>query len=85
MTIDPGGVLATGLLAAMLLTGAAALLVNDLLAAAALFGVFSFAAAAWFAVLGAVDVAFTEACVGGALSTILLVAAAFRTTRRLDR
>ena len=69
----------------MLVTGVAALVVNDLLAAASLFGVFSFAAAAWFAVLGAVDVAFTEACVGGALSTILLVAATFRTNRRLDQ
>ncbi len=85
MMLDPGGLIATGLLATMLVTGAVALLVNDLLVAAALFGVFSFAAAAWFAALGAVDVAFTEACVGGALTTILLVAATFRTTRRLDR
>ncbi len=85
MTIDPGGLIGIGLLVAMLVTGVAALVVNDLLAAASLFGVFSFAAAAWFAVLGAVDVAFTEACVGGALSTILLVAATFRTNRRLDQ
>lgn len=85
MTIDPGGLIGVGLLTAMVITGAAALLVDDLLAAASLFGVFSFAATAWFAVLGAVDVAFTEACVGGALTTILLVAATFRTSRSLDR
>ena len=78
------GLVSNGLLAAMLVSAAAALFVKDLLAAAALFGVFSFAAATWFALLGAVDVAFTEACVGGALTTILFVSTAFRTARKLD-
>lgn len=73
-----------GLLAAMLISGGCALVVRDLLAAAAFFGVFSFAAATWFALMGAVDVAFTEACVGGALTTILFISTAFRTTRRFD-
>ena len=73
-----------GLLAVMLVSAVAALAVNDLLAAAAFFGVFSFSAATWFALFGAVDVAFTEACVGGALSTILFVSAAFRTNRKFD-
>ncbi len=75
---------ATGLLAVMILVAIASLLVKDVLAAAALFGVFSFAAATWFALLGAVDVAFTEASVGGALSAILLVSVAFRTSRWFD-
>ena len=82
--IPSPGVIAVGLLAVMLVSAATALMVNDLLVAAALFGVFSFSAATWFALVGAVDVAFTEACVGGALSTILFVSAAFRTRRRLD-
>lgn len=82
--IAPTGLIGIGLLAVMLVSALAALLVDDLLAATALFGVFSFAAATWFAFMGAVDVAFTEACVGGALSTILFVSAAFRTSRRFD-
>jgi len=81
---DPAGLLATGLLAVMLITAVVALTLDDLLAAAVLFGGFSFAAATWFALLGAVDVAFTEACVGGALTTILLVSTAFRTRRKFD-
>ena len=79
-----GHLISVGLLAVMLLAGATALAVRDLLAAAALFGVFSFSAATWFALMGAVDVAFTEACVGGALTTILFVSTAFRTSRRFD-
>lgn len=73
-----------GLLAVMLISAVGALAVRDLLAAAALFGVFSLATATWFALLGAVDVAFTEACVGGALTTILFVSTAFRTSRGFD-
>lgn len=81
---DPGGLVGVGLLLLMVASAAAALLMRDLLAATAFFGVFSFAAATWFAFLGAVDVAFTEACVGGALSTILFVSTAYRTRRRFD-
>ncbi|MCY4626287.1 MAG: DUF4040 domain-containing protein [Acidobacteria bacterium] len=79
-----GHLISIGLLAVMVVSAACALAVKDLLAAAALFGVFSFSAATWFALMGAVDVAFTEACVGGALTTILFVSTAFRTSRRLD-
>ncbi len=82
--IAPSGLLGLGLLAILLITAAAALFVSDLLSAAALFGVFSFAAATWFALVGAVDVALTEACVGGALTTILFVSTAFRTGRSFD-
>jgi len=32
--------------------------------------------------MGAVDVAFTEAAVGAGVSTVFLIAAIFRTTRR---
>ena len=48
-----GHLISVGLLAVMLLSGATALAVRDLLAAAALFGVFSFSAATWFALMGA--------------------------------
>ncbi len=79
-----GHLISIGLLAAMVVSAACALAVKDLLAAAALFGAFSFLTATWFALVGAVDVAFTEACVGGALTTILFVSTAFRTGRRFD-
>lgn len=79
-----GHLISIGLLGIMLISAGCALAVKDVLAAAALFGVFSFSAATWFALLGAVDVAFTEACVGGALTTILFVSTAFRTRRRFD-
>lgn len=79
-----GHLISIGLLAAMVVSAACALAVKDLLAAAALFGAFSFLTATWFALMGAVDVAFTEACVGGALTTILFVSTAFRTSRRFD-
>ena len=82
--MDDIQLLSVGLLAAMVVSAVCALAVEDLLAAGALFGVFSFAAATWFALMGAVDVAFTEACVGGALTTILFVSTAFRTSRRFD-
>ncbi|MFA5719398.1 MAG: hydrogenase subunit MbhD domain-containing protein [Desulfobulbaceae bacterium] len=35
-----------------------------------------------WAIMGAVDVAFTEASVGAGVSTVFFVAAVFRTTRR---
>lgn len=79
-----GHLISLGLLAIMVISAGCALAVKDLLAASALFGVFSFSAATWFALLGAVDVAFTEACVGGALTTILFVSTAFRTRRSFD-
>ena len=82
--MSEGHLISVGLLGVMVVSAACALTVKDLLAAAALFGVFSFSAATWFALMGAVDVAFTEACVGGALTTILFVSTAFRTSRRLD-
>ena len=79
-----GHLVIIGLLAVMLISAGCALAVKDLLTAAALFGVFSFLTATWFALMGAPDVAFTEACVGGALTTILFVSTAFRTGRRFD-
>lgn len=62
--------------------GLAALKVRDLLGAAVLFGAYSFLMCLLWAIMGAVDVAFTEASVGAGVSTVFFVAAVFRTTRR---
>jgi len=59
-----------------------ALAVKDLLGAAILFGAYSFMMCLLWALMGAVDVAFTEASVGAGVSTVLFVAAVFRTSRR---
>lgn len=60
----------------------AAISVRDLLGAAILFGAYSFMMCLLWAIMGAVDVAFTEASVGAGVSTVLFVAAVFHTTRR---
>lgn len=60
----------------------AALSVKDLLGAGILFGAYSFMMCTMWTVMGAVDVAFTEAAVGAGVSTVLFVAAVFRTSRR---
>jgi energy-converting hydrogenase B subunit D len=59
-----------------------ALAVRDLLGAAILFGAYSFMMCLLWAIMGAVDVAFTEASVGAGVSTVFFVAAVFRTSRR---
>ena len=61
-----------------------ALCVKDLLGAAILFGAYSFMMCLLWAIMGAVDVAFTEASVGAGVSTVMFVAAVFRTTRRTE-
>lgn len=60
----------------------AAITVRDLLGAAVLFGAYSFMMCLLWGIMGAVDVAFTEASVGAGVSTVLFVAAVFRTSRR---
>ena len=59
-----------------------ALDVKDLLGAAILFGAYSFMMCLLWAIMGAVDVAFTEASVGAGVSTVMFVAVVFRTSRR---
>jgi energy-converting hydrogenase B subunit D len=66
----------------IVICGIAALTVHDLLAAVIIFGAFSFFSATYFSVLGALDVAFTEAAVGAVISTVFFVTAIFRTARR---
>ena len=60
----------------------ATITIRDLLGAAIVFGAYSFLMCLLWAEMGAVDVAFTEATVGAGVSTILFIAAIFRTTRR---
>ncbi len=60
----------------------AAVTTRDLLAAVAIFGAFSFFSALYFAALGALDVAFTEAAIGAVITTVFFVTAIFRTVRR---
>lgn len=57
----------------------AAIHTRSLLAAVVVFGAFSFFSAMYFASLGALDVAFTEAAVGAAITTVLFVTVIFRT------
>ncbi|MBW1641311.1 MAG: DUF4040 domain-containing protein [Deltaproteobacteria bacterium] len=66
----------------VVICGIAAINIRDLLGAGILFGAYSFMMCLLWAVMGAVDVAFTEASVGAGVSTVLFVAAVFRTTRR---
>jgi len=66
----------------VVITALAAISVRDLLGASILFGAYSFLMCLLWAIMGAVDVAFTEAAVGAGISTVLFVAAVFRTSRR---
>jgi energy-converting hydrogenase B subunit D len=70
------------ILTIVIVCGVAAISVKDLLGAAILFGAYSFMMCLLWAIMGAVDVAFTEASVGAGVSTVLFVAAVFHTTRR---
>lgn len=66
----------------VIISGIAAISVKDLLGSAVLFGAYSFLMCLLWSIMGAVDVAFTEASVGAGVSTVLFVAAVFQTTRR---
>lgn len=70
------------ILSLVVVSGIAAITVRDLLAAAIVFSAYSFLMCLAWAVMGAVDVAFTEAAVGAGVSTVFCVAAVFHTTRR---
>lgn len=63
-------------------TAIISLRVKDLIAAVVTLGVYSFLSALLFAVMGAVDVGFTEAVVGAGATTVFFLIAIHRTTRR---
>lgn len=64
-----------GLLAALGAIAVAVAFMSDLLVVAMLSGIFSFTCCALFVLFDAPDVAFTEACVGAGVSTVLTIAA----------
>ena len=66
----------------VIICAVAAVKVKDLLSSALLLGAYSFLMCLLWALMGAVDVAFTEATVGAGVSTVFCVAAVFHTTRR---
>jgi len=70
------------ILTLVVFAGLGSLMVKDLLGAGILFGAYSFLMCLMWTVMGAVDVAFTEASVGAGVSTVFFVAAVFRTSRR---
>ncbi len=70
------------ILVLIIISAIAALTVRDLLSASLLLGAYSFLLCLLWTVMGAVDVAFTEATVGAGVSTVFCVAAIFHTTRR---
>lgn len=72
------------LLVFLLMSAVAAIHLRDLFAVVMLFGIYSFLAAGLFMVLGAVDVAFTEAAVGAGITTVLMLAT-LRLTGRFER
>lgn len=65
-----------------LISAIISLQIKDNLAAAVVFGTYSFLLCLAWAVMGAIDVAFTEATVGAGVSGIFLIATVFKTTRR---
>ncbi|MCF4164100.1 DUF4040 domain-containing protein [Zavarzinia compransoris] len=64
-----------GLLAALGAIAITVAFMSDLLVVAMLSGIFSFTCCALFVLFDAPDVAFTEACVGAGVSTVLTIAA----------
>ena len=75
--------LVTLFLVLMVVCAVFALRTLDLLAAVVIFGAFSFFSAIFFTLLGALDVAFTEAAVGAAITTVFFVSAIYRTDRKV--
>jgi multicomponent Na+:H+ antiporter subunit B len=61
------------------------LAVRNLITAVITLTVFSFASALLYAVMGAVDVGFTEAVIGGGITGVLMVVLIYRTRRKEGR
>eukprot|EP01045_Picozoa_sp_COSAG04_P028174 COSAG04_NODE_4308_length_2167_cov_1.279497_5_plen_82_part_00 len=70
------------ILSLALVSAIIALQIKDNLSAAIIFGTYSFLMCLAWTVMGAVDVAFTEATVGAGVSTVFFIATIFRTLRR---
>jgi uncharacterized MnhB-related membrane protein len=70
------------LFALLVVAALIALSVRDMIAAVATLSVYSFLAAALLALMGAVDVALTEAALGAGVTGVLLIAAISIVDRR---
>ena len=66
----------------VIVTAFAAINVKDLLSASILLSAYSFLMCIMWTIMGAVDVAFTEATVGAGVSTVFCVAAVYSTSRK---
>jgi multicomponent Na+:H+ antiporter subunit B len=66
----------------LILAAVLALEIRNLLVAVVSLGVFSFLSALLYVAMGAVDVGFTEAVVGGGVSGVMFIVTIFRTSRR---
>jgi uncharacterized MnhB-related membrane protein len=70
------------LISFLIICAIAAISMKDLLSAVIILGAYSFFIALVYALLGAVDVAFTEAVVGAGVTTVLFIGAISQTTRK---
>ncbi len=70
------------ILALVVISAIAAITIKDLLSAGVILGAYSFLMCLLWTEMGAVDVAFTEASVGAGVSTVFMIAAVYKTTRR---
>ena len=66
----------------LVVTAIIALSVKDLLASAMVLGIYSSLMCLLWAEMGAVDVAFTEAAVGAGVSTVIMIATVYQTSRK---
>ena len=66
----------------LLMAALISLTVKNLLTAVVVLSIFSFISALLYVSMGAVDVGFTEAVVGGGITGVLMVVLIFKTTRR---
>lgn len=82
---DPSLALSTSLLVLMIVAALAVVRTTNLFAVAILSTVYSLLCAVWFVAMDAVDVAFTEACVGAGVSAALFLAALAHTGDRAKR
>jgi energy-converting hydrogenase B subunit D len=70
--------LETIFLVLLVISAIAALQLKNLLSGVIAFGAFSFFAAMFYAIAGALDVAFTEAALGAVIATVFFVTAVQR-------
>ena len=66
----------------LLASAVTALFIKNLLVAVVTLSVFSFISALLYAIMGAVDVGFTEAVVSAGITGVFFIGLIFKTTRR---